>query len=89
MFKSKYQKEYDDYQKSVKSYFDLFDKIKAMAKEYHGFDEANYMNWLRQPQEVLAGYSPLSILKRNEIMFIYERYYKLTKSNKKVVNHKS
>lgn len=85
MFKSKYQKEYDKYQASVKSYFDLFDKIKNMVKIYHNYDEQQFYQWMKEPQEILAGYTPISILKRNDILFIFERYQKLLKSNGKLV----
>jgi hypothetical protein len=77
--KSKYQKEYEAYQKSVKSYFDLFDEIKNMVKTYHKIDEQGFTHWLKSPQETLAGYTPLTILKKNDIFFIYERYKKLLK----------
>lgn len=83
--RSKYQKEYDQYQAAVKSYFDLFDKIKHMVKTYHKIDEAGFTLWMKQPQETLAGYVPLTILKRNDILFIFERYEKLLKSQDKLI----
>lgn len=83
--RSRYQKEYDQYQAAVKSYFDLFDKIKHMVKTYHKLDESGFNAWMKQPQDTLAGYVPLTILKRNDIFFIFERYEKLLKSQDKLI----
>jgi hypothetical protein len=87
--KSRYQKEYDAYQAAVKSYFDLFDKIKTMVKNHHNLDEAGFTRWMTSPQETLAGYTPMTILKRNDIFFIYERYSSLLKTQTKSIKHKS
>lgn len=64
----------EHYNNSVKSYFDVFDKIKKIVMAFHGLDEAAFTNWLVTKQDVLAGYKPIQLLKRNEILFILERY---------------
>lgn len=87
--RSKYQKEYDAYQAAVKSYFDVFDKIKHMVKDHHNLDEAGFSRWMTTPQDTLAGYTPMTILKRNDIFFIYERYSALLKTHGKSIKHKS
>jgi formiminotetrahydrofolate cyclodeaminase len=76
---SKYKKEYEQYQKSVKSYFDMFDKIKFMVKQYHNIDELGFKDWIKSPQVSLSNKIPLDLFKDNKIEFIFERYRSLLK----------